>query len=146
MGCGLPRGPDRDLSGASVNVYHITTRQAWIAATRQGVYQAPSLASAGFIHCSTSAQVLPVARQFYAGQSGLVLLAIDPSRLASVLKWETAADGPVPAGIPGTQRFPHVYGPINLEAVVRVLDFEPDANGEFTAPGLLAHETGLGPE
>ena len=129
-----------------MNVYHITTRKAWIAATRSGVCEAPSLASAGFIHCSTSAQVLPVARQFYAGQSGLVLLAIDPSRLASVLKWEPAADGPVPAGIPATQRFPHVYGPINLEAVVRVLDFEPDANGEFTAPGLLAHDTDPSPE
>ena len=129
-----------------MNVYHITTREAWIAATRNGVYRAPSLASAGFIHCSTSAQVLPVARQFYPGQSGLVLLAIDPSRLVSALKWEPAADGPVPAGIPGTQRFPHVYGPINLEAVVRVLDFEPDANGEFTAPSLLASETGTGPE
>ena len=129
-----------------MNVYHITTRKAWIAATRNGIYDAPSLASAGFIHCSTSAQVLPVARQFYAGQSGLVLLAIDPSRLASVLKWEPAADGPVPAGVPATQRFPHVYGPINLEAVVRVLDFEPDANGEFSAPGMLAHEAGADPE
>jgi uncharacterized protein (DUF952 family) len=131
-----------------VNVYHITTRKAWIAATRDGIYDAPSLASAGFIHCSTSAQVLPVARQFYAGQSGLVLLAIDPSRLAltSVLKWEPAADGPVPVGIPGSQRFPHVYGPINLEAVVRVLDFEPDANGEFRALGLLTHEADLDSE
>ena len=63
-------GRDRDLSGASVNVYHITTRTAWIAATRNGIYEAPSLASAGFIHCSTSAQVLPVARQFYAGTVG----------------------------------------------------------------------------
>jgi uncharacterized protein (DUF952 family) len=129
-----------------VNVYHITTRKAWIAATRNGIYDAPSLASAGFIHCSTNAQVLPVARKFYAGQSGLVLLAIDPSRLTSVLRWEPAADGPVPAGIPGTQRFPHVYGPINLEAVVRVLDFEPDANGEFRALGVLAHEAGLDSE
>jgi uncharacterized protein (DUF952 family) len=129
-----------------VNVYHITTRTAWIAATRSGIYEAPSLASAGFIHCSTSAQVLPVARQFYTGQAGLVLLAIDPSRLTSVLKWEPAADGPVPAGIPGTQRFPHIYGPVNLEAVVRVLDFEPDANGDFRAPDLLAQEAGLDPE
>ena len=93
-----------------------------------------------------SAQVLPVARQFYAGQSGLVLLAIDPSRLTSVLKWEPAADGPVPPAFPATQRFPHVYGPINLEAVVRVLDFEPDANGEFSLPDLLAHEAGSDPE
>ena len=117
-----------------------------MAASRKGIYEDPSLASAGFIHCSTGAQVLPVARQFYQGQSGLVLLAIDPKRLTGVLKWEPAADGPLPAGIPGTDRFPHVYGPINLEAVIRVLDLETNANGELSAPGLLAHEADLDPE
>jgi len=120
-----------------VNLYHIATRGAWIAATRSGAYAAPSLASEGFIHCSTAAQVLAVARQFYAGQSGLVLLAIDPARLTSVLKWEAAADGLVPEGVSDSGRFPHVYGPIDLEAVVRALDFEPDADGGFSAPDLL---------
>jgi len=125
-----------------MNLYHITTREAWIAATRNGAYSAPSLASEGFIHCSTSAQVPTVARRFYGGQSGLVLLAIDPTRLKAALKWEMAADGTIPAGVSGPGRFPHVYGPINLEAVVRVLDFEPDSNGEFTVPDLLAPGAG----
>jgi uncharacterized protein (DUF952 family) len=129
-----------------VNLYHITTRTAWIAATRRGSYEAPSLASEGFIHCSTSAQVVPVARRFYAGQSGLVLLAIDPAKLASGLKWEMAADGAVLEGVSGAGRFPHIYGPINLAAVIRVLDFEPDSNGEFVAPDLLMRSPGEHPE
>ena len=125
-----------------MNLYHITTREAWIAATRNGAYTAPSLASEGFIHCSTSAQVPAVARRFYGGQSGLVLLAIDPTRLTATLKWEAAADGTIPAGASGAGRFPHVYGPINMEAVARVLDFEPDSSGEFTVPDPLAPGAG----
>jgi len=53
-----------------VNIYHITSRSAWIDATRSGVYIAPSLQAEGFIHCSTATQILPVARQFYTVRSG----------------------------------------------------------------------------
>ena len=50
-----------------MNIYHITSRGAWIEATRNGSYAADSLESEGFIHCSTAAQVLPVARQNFYG-------------------------------------------------------------------------------
>jgi uncharacterized protein (DUF952 family) len=103
-------------------------------ATRLGSYGAPSLESDGYIHCSTSRQVLPVARQFYGGQTGLVLLVIDPRRLTSVVKWERPAEDLPPSGIPEGQAFPHVYGPLNLEAVVGVLDFESDAEGNLSLP------------
>jgi uncharacterized protein (DUF952 family) len=118
-------------------LYHITSRSAWIDATRQGVYTTPSLATEGFIHCSTASQVLPVARQFYAGQKGLVLLAIDTARLTSGVQWE-GADGGAPAGVTSNSLFPHVYGSINLEAVTQVWDFEPDAQGRFPTPFLEA--------
>ncbi len=120
-----------------MNLYHITRRQDWIAARRDGTYVAPSLSTEGFIHCSTSSQVVEVARQFYAGQSGLVLLVIDPDRLVSALKWEPPADGLPPAGVAANARFPHVHGPINLDAVVDVLAFEPDASGQFRRPDVL---------
>jgi uncharacterized protein (DUF952 family) len=121
-----------------MNLYHITSREAWIDATRDGIYAAPSLASEGFIHCSTAAQVLPVARHFYRGETNLVLLVIDTHQLTSALKWEPTAGGPQPEGLEQGTAFPHVYGPIALEAVIQTLDFGPDTDGEFTMPSELA--------
>ena len=119
-----------------MNILHVTTRKAWIDATRLGEYSASSLQADGFIHASALSQVLPVAAKFYKGQTGLVLLEIDPKRLASQLKWEPPTGGP-PPGVPEGDAFPHIYGPINLDAVVQVLDFEPGENGEFSLPASL---------
>jgi uncharacterized protein (DUF952 family) len=119
-----------------MNIIHITSRKAWIDATRAGQYSAPSLEAEGFIHASTFKQTLPVAAKFYKGQSGLVLLEIDPKRLGPELKWEPPTGGP-PPGVPQDDAFPHIYGPINLDAVVQVLDLESDANGDFVLPPSL---------
>jgi uncharacterized protein (DUF952 family) len=116
-------------------ILHITSRMDWEQAQRRGEYRAPSLAAEGFIHCSTEAQVLPVANAFYRGRSGLVLLVIDEARLESRLEWEPPA-GPTVAGISGSDLFPHVYGPINLAAVASVPDFGPDPAGTFNLPPL----------
>src|SRR5512140_3134097 len=119
-----------------MNILHVTSRKAWIDATRAGQYSAPSLESEGFIHGSTLKQVLPVAAKYYKGQPGLVLLEIDPKRLTSELKWESPTGGP-PPGVPEDESFPHIYGPINLEAIVQVLDFEPNSSGDFALPASL---------
>ena len=119
-----------------MNIVHVTTRKAWIDATRAGQYSVPSLQSEGFIHASTVRQVLPVAAKFYSGLTDIILLEIDPKKLTSEVKWEPPTGGP-PPGVPEDDAFPHIYGPINLDAVVQVLDFEPDANGEFRLPASL---------
>jgi uncharacterized protein (DUF952 family) len=136
MECGLPGGRYRDLPGDSLNILHVTTRKAWIEATRLGQYSAPSLQEEGFIHASTLRQVLPVAEKYYKGQTGLVLLEIDPKRLTSELKWEPPSGGPL-SGVPEGDAFPHIYGPVNLDAVIQALDFEPDQSGEFHLPASL---------
>ena len=84
-------------------IFHIASRDAWDAAQKAGQYTAPSLTSDGFIHCSTRAQVLPVAEKFYKGQAGLILLAIDPTRISSSLKWEALSDGAPPAGVSASE-------------------------------------------
>ena len=89
-----------------------------------------TLAAEGFIHCSTPEQVVKVANHYYQGQTGLVLLCIDESKLQAELRFE-APDGPA---IEGENRFPHIYGPLNTNAVTDVLDFEPGADGTFTMP------------
>ena len=110
-------------------ILHITSKTAWQSAQQAGEYAAPSLATEGFIHCSTPEQVVAVAERFYAGQRGLVLLVLDSKRIQAEVRYEAGTDKP-------DELFPHVYGTINLDAVTRVLDFEPDAAGRWTLPAL----------
>lgn len=117
-------------------IFHITPRADWEAAQTEGEYVADSLRLEGFIHCSTLAQILPVAEKYYKGQSGLLLLMIEPTLLSSDLKWEAPSGGTPPPGVPEGDQFPHIYGPINLDAVVNVLDFISDANGDWTMPSV----------
>jgi len=121
----------------SEKIFHITSRDAWNAAQKQGQYTAPSLMSEGFIHCSTCAQVLSVAEKFYQGQAGLILLVIDPTSLSADLKWEAPSNGMPPDEVPASEAFPHIYGPVNMDAVVQVFDFEPASDGRFVLPPLL---------
>lgn len=113
-------------------ILHITSRAEWMDAQRHGTYIAASLASEGFIHCSTEKQVLPVANAFYRGGKDLVLLVLDESQLESRVRWEAPA-GPAAAGISETDLFPHIYGAINLAAVASVVDFPPEADGSWHA-------------
>ena len=115
-------------------IYHITSRSAWGQARQSGEYRAESLESEGFIHCSTGPQVLPVVEKYYRGQPGLLLLEIDPALLAADLKWEPPSDGAPPPGVPEGDLFPHIYGPLNLEAVVRAVDLESNPDGNYNLP------------
>lgn len=95
-------------------ILHVTTRAAWDGAQRAGTLRAASLEREGFIHCCTEAQLAGVLARFFRGQSGLVVLEIDESTLSAEVKWEPAAESPG-----GAERFPHVYGVINCDAVIR---------------------------
>ena len=117
-------------------IFHITPRTDWEAAQAKAEYIADSLNSEGFIHCSTLSQVLPVAEKYYKGQDGLVLLMIEPTLLSSDLKWEDPSGGAPPPGVPEGDLFPHIYGPINLDAVVNVFDLIRDSNGEWAMPSV----------
>ena len=106
-------------------IYHITSSGEWQKAQQAGQYTAPSLSQEGFIHASTGAQVAGTANLFFSGQGGLVLLVIDTTRLLSEVRFDavhTHGD---------EQFFPHIYGPINLDAVSEVLDFQPSPDGQF---------------
>ncbi|MGC8855892.1 MAG: DUF952 domain-containing protein [Anaerolineae bacterium] len=113
-------------------IYHITTQTEWHTAQQSGHYRAPSLESEGFIHCSTAEQVLKVANAFYSGRHDLVLLAIDETQLADKVRWEPPAGAPA-EGIPADLLFPHIYSALPLNAVQRVLPFQPGADGRFSS-------------
>ena len=91
-------------------ILHITTRADWEHARAAGRYEAPSLAQEGFIHFSDAHQVAAVAKARFAGVDDLVLLHVSTERLTAPLKYE-AADG---------DSFPHLYGALNLDAVIDV--------------------------
>jgi uncharacterized protein (DUF952 family) len=108
-------------------ILHITHRDRWNQAQRDGSYRGDTLETEGFIHCSTPSQVVWVANSFYHGQPSLVLLCIDPEKVQAEIKYE---------GIDGGEQFPHVYGALNLDAVIHVLAFEPEPDGSFTVPAI----------
>jgi glutathione S-transferase len=99
----------------AARIFHIALPDDWETAMQTGAYttstRGRSLADEGFIHCSFGDQVEPTANRYYADLDELVLLTVDPSLLGS----ELIIEDPFP-GAP--QRFPHVYAPIPVAAVV----------------------------
>jgi glutathione S-transferase len=116
-------------------LYHLALRQEWQAARVPGVYRRStrgrSLEEVGFIHLSAAHQVEATAARFYgdvpAGE--LLQLTLDPQRLAAaglVVRQEPAP--------PDGERFPHLYGPLPLEAVLLAEPFSPQSSGQADRP------------
>jgi uncharacterized protein (DUF952 family) len=109
-------------------IYHIAAACDWEQARRDGEYRIStrgrSLADEGFIHASTALQVAPVANAIYGDGQGLVVLVIDAAEVGPEIRYER---------VPGlADPFPHIYGPLNVEAVVRTVPLERDASGHFS--------------
>jgi uncharacterized protein (DUF952 family) len=102
-----------DEPGAEI--LHIATPSEWAAATRTGQIAPPSLATEGFVHCSTRVQLAGTLGRHFAGAGPLVLLALDAAAIARDLRWEEGLAG---------EQFPHVYAPIPIAAVVGVEEIE----------------------
>lgn len=109
-------------------IYHICRREEWEAARRTGRYAGSSQDAAdGFIHFSTAAQVKASAAKHRAGQSGLVLLAVDAARLGPELKWEPSRGGAL---------FPHLHGALPAGVVFAVHDLPLGSDGAHVLPPL----------
>ena len=107
-------------------IYHIAYRKDWNRALVDGVYRADSLESQGFIHMSREDQVNKVANSIFKDEKDLLLLHIDYEKVKDRVRWEGKQDY--------GEDFPHLYGPLPLDAVVKVVEFKPDRNGNFTKP------------
>lgn len=95
-------------------IYHVTTKQQWSEAQEKGHYNSDTLATEGFIHCSTEPQVAGVLERYYKGQTGLLKLKIDKSKVERPLIFELA--GSI------NEVFPHIHGALNLDAVIEVIE------------------------
>ena len=93
-------------------IYHVVTDANWQKALQQGFYEAESLAKEGFIHTSKAEQVAGVLERYYKDQSNLLLLHIDETKLTAPLKYELAPSV--------NEEFPHIFGRLNVDAVIKV--------------------------
>lgn len=97
-------------------IHHLVERSVWEAAVAAGEYpwstRGRTLADEGFVHCSTAEQIEATARRFYADVTDLVVLDVDESRLSSPVVVEQINGASEP--------FPHIYGPLEIGAVVAV--------------------------
>lgn len=111
-------------------IFHVTGAAEWAEALREGEYRLSTrgrtLEEECFIHCSTAEQVERVANAFYRGVPGLVLLAVAADRVRPEIRRENLEGG--------QELFPHVYGPLNVDAVVAVIPLEPGPDGRFALP------------
>jgi len=127
----LPRMARSDYSATmSQIIYKIVPEALWREAERNGRFTgAPIDVADGFIHFSTDEQVRETAARHFAAQTGLLLVAIDGARLGNALKYEVSRGGAL---------FPHLYGPLDLEAVVWVEPLPLGANGMHQFPAAEA--------
>jgi len=91
-------------------IYHITTEAEWEEAKKNGFYEAPSLHTEGFIHCSDEHQVEGVLKRYFAGKGPLVKLTIDTNKLNQRVQQDYSASM--------NETFPHIYGRVNMESIV----------------------------
>lgn len=93
-------------------IYHLVSPAYWAQFEQEAAYVSESLAIETFVHCSRHEQIAGVLERFYGDVSELLLLHIDESKLTSPLLYEAVPDS--------TETFPHVYGPINRDAIVEI--------------------------
>jgi hemoglobin len=112
-----------DIDELPSRIFHLALRAEWQEALDSGGdYRRSTLGTTledeGFIHCSFADQVRAIADLVYRGRADVVLLEIDPTRLTAEVRIENLQGG--------DQRFPHIYGPLPLQAVVHAIDAPPD--------------------
>jgi uncharacterized protein (DUF952 family) len=113
-----------------VQLFHLTERATWLAAEPAGEYRMSTrgvtLAEEGFIHCSLRHQLRQVAELWYGDLDDLVVLVIDDTRVAAPVRYEAAPDG--------GQEYPHIYGPLPVDAVTDVIAVRRDQAGRLVLP------------
>ncbi len=106
-------------------ILHLISQTDWESAKSNAEYRAESLAAEGFIHCSQDEeQLLRVANRLYSGRTDMLVLDVDTEGLASPVKREPSRSGEI---------YPHIYGPLNTSAVVKIRSLNPDADGKFSS-------------
>jgi len=96
-----------------MRIYHIVLPELWESVKSNAEYEADSLETEGFIHCSYQYQLDNVLERYYEGKERVLLLEIETEQLKSKLVEEQSTNDEI---------YPHIYGTINREAIVSVED------------------------
>lgn len=94
-----------------MTIYHIVLPEVWAQFNEKDFYEAESLQTEGFIHCSFAEQIDGVLQRYYKGVEKVLLLTIEPEKLTSKLVNEPSTNNEI---------YPHIYGQINREAIVEI--------------------------
>ena len=109
-------------------IYKICQKASWRAAEQNGIYRGSEAdVRDGFIHFSTGTQLAGTAEKYFAGQSDLLIVAVDADALGSALKWERSRGG---------ELFPHLYTALPVEAVRWTQPLADEVDGRRTLPEL----------
>ncbi len=109
-------------------IYHVATKEDWLKAQKEGIYTCASLGKEGFIHCSSRDQVIAVANYLFKGRVDLFFLQIDEKKVTSRVVFED---------LKGHGTYPHIYGKINLDAIVDFCKIPIEKDGSFRLPENL---------
>lgn len=104
-------------------IFHITTRKQWKEFQEGGRYTPESLEKEGYIHASRGSQLEETANRFFSDRNKILLLVIEMSRLAPEVKYEAEPET--------GEKFPHIYGPLNIDAIVDKIDVYVEKDGRF---------------
>ena len=94
-----------------MKIYHIVLPDVWETFKDKELYEAESLATEGFIHCSFAEQLEGVLGRYYQGVEKVLVMEINPDKLTSKLVNEPSTNDEV---------YPHIYGKINVDAIVEI--------------------------
>lgn len=117
----------------TVMILHMLNRDEWESAKELGIYRPESLDEEGFIHCAQPEMLEMVANGLYLGQNNMIVLVIDKDKISAPLIYEDCYET--------GHAFPHIYGTITPDVVVKEIEFPCNENGEFTLPTELAEHT-----
>ncbi len=115
-----------------MNIYRLCPKADWENALKAGFYEGAELDKEdGFIHASTAELIEDTARKYARGIEDMLLLVLDSEQLASEVKWEAASNGKI---------YPHVYGTIQVNEVLQVIELTMDADGYQIMPDFSEKE------
>ena len=116
------------MRGCVTTIFKICEGESWRAAEAAGAFRGSDVdLRDGFIHFSTAAQVAETAAKHFAGQHGLMLVAVDGDALGPALKWERSR---------GDDLFPHLHAALPLSAVRWARPLPDEIDGRRTFPEL----------
>lgn len=109
-------------------ILHIAREEDWnkVKTENASYYHPERIKREGFIHCATREQILDAVEFIYKEKINLKILYIDPDKVKAEIVYEDLHST--------GEKFPHIYGALNVDAVIRVVDFQPNTEGIFELP------------